>query len=258
MATLLEADPRAFPSSPPADLDDHELIVKNDWYAFAALERMTDHWARPGWSDGRRAYYWMLTFSDCPRLLSHAQRCQNELADLGMDPVPDDGLHVTMVRIGDTSQVTNDQLHRLTDLAARLPLAAFRFRATPLAGSRGAIRYSLSPWGPLIRLHAVLSAIGRQTGVPGGKPTAAFRPHLGIQYNNRDRPAAPVIASVAHLRTLPPVHLDITSVDLVELRRARGEQRAYRWDVQRRIPLGHHHSPAGEGGVVPFLSAGEQ
>jgi hypothetical protein len=214
------------------------VIIDHDWTAFAALARMTDHWARPGWSGDRRVYYWMLTFPDSPHLISTARHFQDALAPLGMDPIPANGLHVTMPRIGNTTQVSSACIQQLAALAGQLPLEPFSVAAHPLAGSRGAVRFTLSPWTPLVRLHASLSELGRRVGVPGGRPTAAFRPHLGLMYSNRDHPAGPVIEHVDRLRALPPVLLDVTCVDLVELRRSDRPHRAYYWSVLHRIGLG--------------------
>ncbi|MFE1476590.1 2'-5' RNA ligase family protein [Streptomyces cyaneofuscatus] len=237
MTPELDVFPGAFPHLPPPDLDSPDLLVDHDWRAFTAVERMTNHWARPGWPEGFRAYYWMLTFPDADELTSRARQCQDALAHLGMDRVPDDGLHVTLARIGSADQVSNDQLHLLADLAERVPLTAFEVVAHPMAGSRGAVRFTLAPWSPLIRLHAALSEVGRRANVPGGKPTSAFRPHLGVQYSNRERPAAPVIESVARLRSLEPVSLEIDHVDLVELWRTTEPLPAYRWRVVRSVSL---------------------
>ena len=237
MTPELDVFPGAFPHRPPPDLDSPDLLVDHDWRAFTAVDRMTNHWARPGWPAGFRAYYWMLTFPDAHDLMSRARQCQDALAHLGMDCVPGDGLHVTLPRIGRTDLVSNDQLQVLADLAEQMPLTAFQVAAHPMAGSRGAVRFSLTPWSPLIRLHAALSEVGRHAAVPGGKPTAAFRPHLGVQYNNQDRPAAPVVQSVARLRTLGPVSLEIGSVELVELWRTTDPLPAYRWRVVRSVPL---------------------
>ncbi|MFF7098414.1 2'-5' RNA ligase family protein [Streptomyces rubradiris] len=237
MTPELDVFPGAFPHRPPPDLDSPELLVDHDWRAFAAVERMTNHWERPGWHEGARAYYWMLTFPDAGELMSRAQQCQEALAHLGMDCVPGDGLHVTLTRIGNADLVSNDQVQLLADLARQMSLSAFDVVAHPLAGSRGAIRFTLAPWSPLIRLHATLSEIGRRANVPGGKPTAAFRPHLGVQYSNRERPAEPVIESVARLHTLAPVPLKIGSVELVELWRTTQPSPVYRWRVVHSIPL---------------------
>ncbi|MFB7918569.1 2'-5' RNA ligase family protein [Streptomyces sp. NPDC056061] len=231
-----DVHPKSFPQSPPSDLADPGLIVEHDWQAFSTIERMEDHWARPGWSDGHRAYYWMLTFPEAFDLIEQARYCQAKLAHLGMDSVPADGLHVTMVRIGSTDAVPDSKVRLLANMAEQLPQQSFSITAHPLAGSRGAVRFTLTPWTPLVGLHAALSAIGRQADIPGGSPTSAFRPHLGVQYSNQQCPAAPVVESVARLRTLAPVTLDITSVQLVELRRTLGPP-AYRWHVVRSIPL---------------------
>lgn len=237
MTPELDVYPGAFPHRPPADLDSPELLVDHDWRAFSAVEQMTNHWDRPGWTEGHRAYYWMLTFPDDSDLRRRAKDCQDALAHLGMDPVPEDGLHVTLARIGRTELVSNGQVRLLADMAEQLALTTFRMAAHPLAGSRGAVRFTLAPWSPLVSLHAALSEIGQQVGAPGGKPTVAFRPHLGIQYSNRERPAAPVIESVARLRALQPVTLEISSVELVELWRTTGTSPAYRWHVVRSVPL---------------------
>ncbi|MFE4831235.1 2'-5' RNA ligase family protein [Streptomyces sp. NPDC056672] len=237
MTPELDVDHRVFPAAPPPDLDDPGCIVEHDWRAFAGIDRMTDHWSRPGWPPGRRAYYWMLTFPSDSALSNCARHCQNELVHLGMDPVPDDGLHVTLQSIGNTAQVSPLQIKHLVRLAEQLSLRPFQLAAHPLTGSRGALRFSLSPWRPLVNLHAALGEIGRQAGVSGGKSVAAFRPHLGVQYNNRDRPAGPVIASVARLRLLPPVILDITAVELVELHQVHGSAQAYRWNSVGTIPF---------------------
>lgn len=231
--SLLSADPTAFPAEPPTEPNDPEAIAAHDWAAFSALDEMADHWARPGWSDGSRAYYWMLTFPEAPELSSLAQRCQRALAPLGLDPVPTNGLHITLTRVGTPDTVTPAQLESLALSVQPVLTTAFSLRAMPLAGSRGAVRLSLGPWEPLLQLHAALVEATQATGL-APKPTAVFRPHLSLAYNNRRRAAAPVVDAVAGLRALPPVELPIATVQLVELRR-RG--REYRWDVLKSLPF---------------------
>ncbi|MFF3487298.1 2'-5' RNA ligase family protein [Streptomyces sp. NPDC002701] len=232
---LLSADPAAFPADPPANTHDPVVIAAHDWAAFSALDEMTDHWARHGWPDGSRAYYWMLTFPKAQRLAALAERCQEELAPLGLDPVPTDGLHTTLARVGTADVVTPGQLDSLARDAETLLPSAFSVRAMPLAGSRGAVRLSLGPWEPLLLLHHALAKAGSDVGSVPKKPTSAFRPHLSLAYNNRRRPAAPVVEAVSSLRTLPAVELLVSVVQLVELRR---EGRTYRWDVWKSVPLG--------------------
>jgi len=205
--------------------------MEHDWSSFSSIVRMKNHWDRPGWTNARRVYYWMLRFPDARQLIRRAESCQEQLVALGMDPVPADGLHITMARIGETHEVTAVQLHGLVRRVEDSSPMRFRLLAHPLAGSRGALRFTLSPWAPLVELHDLLSTAGERSGLPGGKPTSVFRPHLGILYNNRDRPARPVIESVEPLRSLSAVALEVTSVELVELRRTTVPVAAYRWKV---------------------------
>lgn len=232
--TPLIDDSRAFPPAPPPDLDDPQKIASNDWDAFRAVERMTNHWDRPGWAPGHRAYYWMLAFPEEPELIAQARSCQQALASLDMDEVPHDGLHITMNKIGSCADVEPAAVDALAQLADDTLGADFEIRAEPMAGSTGAIRFSVTPWTPLVELHAALHRAGQRAGVPGGRPSSLFRPHLGILYNNRDRAAAPVIDAVAPLRNRPSITLPVERVDLVELRR---KERTYRWRVLHSLTL---------------------
>ncbi|MDX6739563.1 2'-5' RNA ligase family protein [Actinocorallia sp. A-T 12471] len=192
---------------------------------------MKDHWDRARWHPAYRAYYWMLTFPDIPDLLKLARRCQDALAPLGMDDVPEDGLHITMTKIGDTDRVTPNQL---ADLAATTLQARFTLTAHPLTASRGAARFTVTPWHHLTDLHHTLTTANTRAGVPGGRPTPSFRPHLGVTYNNRARPAKDLLPYLLPLRDLSPVRIAVRSVELVELRR---EGAAYRWTVLHSLPL---------------------
>ncbi|MEU7002673.1 2'-5' RNA ligase family protein [Nonomuraea sp. NPDC046570] len=236
MLPVLAPDPHSFPVMPPADLDNSRVIVEHEWTAFTEIEQMTSHWDRPGWSDGRRAYYWMLTFAEHRRLSETVEACQRSVACLGMDPVAGPWLHVTMTRIGDTALVAPRDIDKLAKSAPALLPHEFEIAAQPLTGSRGALRLSLAPWTPLIGLHAALTEVGRRAGMPGGKATAGFRPHLAVAYNNRQRPAQLVAEAVSQLRSLAPVTVPVQGVDLVELRR---EGASYQWKPLHRLALSH-------------------
>ncbi|MEV3853709.1 2'-5' RNA ligase family protein [Streptomyces sp. NPDC050095] len=231
---LLRTDPSAFPPAPPADPYDAEVIAAHDWAAFSALDELTDHWARPGWADGNRAYYWMLTFPDSehPELAALAEHCQQALTPLGLDPVPLDGLHITVARVGTRNNVSPRKLKRIVEEAIpRLP-DAFTARAIPLAGSRGAVRFTVAPWAPLIQLHA--SLLSAPSAPSPHKPTSSFRPHLSIAYNNRARSAEAVVSAASDLRHEAAAQLPVNAVVLVELRR---NGRKYEWDVLDTLPF---------------------
>lgn len=223
-----------FPLYPPSDLGDAATIADHDWSAFLHLHQMQNHWDRPGWHPGRRAYYWMLTFPGGCDLARSAKRNQQALAALEMDPVPEDGLHITLARVGAIDVVTRARVADLASCADGSLPEEFSLTVGPLTGSQSAIRWSVAPWAPLLQLHRALTIANQKVCVPGGPPTSKFRPHLGIAYNNRIRPTGPVVEMLGPLRSDPVLNVNIESVDLVELRR---EGFTYRWDVIFRISL---------------------
>ena len=230
----LAPDPRPFPPAAPADLTDPRVVSAHDWDAFATVDAMVNHWERPGWTDTTRAYYWMLTFPDAQALISQARHCQRELRHLGFDEIDEDGFHLTLGRIGLIHQISPHQLERLVANALERTIPAFALQAIPLTASRGAIRYSIAPWDPVLRLHTALAAVGTEFGVPLDKPTTGMRPHVGIAYCNRSIPAHEVRTAILPLRDLDPVELDVHHVELVELWR---EHRAYRWQAVHSLAL---------------------
>ncbi|MEV6723571.1 2'-5' RNA ligase family protein [Streptomyces xanthochromogenes] len=230
----LTTDPGVFPPSPPPSTTDPTVIAAHDWAAFAAVQKMTNHWDRPGWTEHTRAYYWMLTLPEDAPLVGHMQQCQHALASLRFDDIAADGLHLTLGRIGLVEDVTAGHLDRLAAAAQGRAPERFTLRAIPLAASRGAIRYSVAPWTPLINLHQMLGAVGAESGLPFRKPSALLRPHIGLAYANRPLPADQVRAALRPLRDLDTVGVPFQQLHLVELRR---EGRAYRWRTVHSVNL---------------------
>ena len=206
---------------------------EDDWRRFSSLTTMQNHWDRPDWTPGREAYYWYLTW-DSQELRDLADRCQRSLALPYLDPVPLDALHMTLPKIAWSDQIEPDALDRLTNEAARLcaKLEPFTLTVGPLAGSSGAVRFSATPWEPVLELSRHL--VNASEGI-NGVGSAEFCPHVGIAYCNSTVPASPLVAMVQQLRQLPPVDLEVESVDLVRLRR---EGPTYRWLRVASIPLG--------------------
>lgn len=228
---------RPFPPLPPRSTSDAEVIRNNDWAAFRRLDEVADHWTLKRWTPGQTGFYWYLTFSD-PSLVDLATRCRKELARAGIDPVPLDGLHLTLLGIGKSDAVPDDELSTIT-AAARSRLRAvppFCLGIGPLTGSRSALRFSVTPWDDLLALHGVLreatTSVRPSTEIA---ETSQFRPHVGIGYLNTPQQAAPLIEEVAPLRHLPPVTVSVTEVRLVQLRR---DGKSYRWTDRAIVPLG--------------------
>ncbi|MGY2036644.1 2'-5' RNA ligase family protein [Nocardia gipuzkoensis] len=227
---------RPFPLLQPASTSDPSAIRANDWTAFRQLGTLHDHWTLKSWEPGQSGYYWYLTFDD-PALTDLAERCQKSLSDDGIDPVPLDALHMTLLSVGKVGDVSGEQLAGIVD-AARARLAGvepFDVEVGPLTGSRSALRFSVTPWDSLLKLHRTLrEATATHRPTSRLAETTELRPHLGIGYINRPQNAAALIADVAALRDLPPVTVQVSKVDLVELRR---DGRQYRWTDRAVLPL---------------------
>ncbi|MFE1595228.1 2'-5' RNA ligase family protein [Nocardia sp. NPDC058705] len=229
-----------FPRLLPDSTSDPAAIARNDWNAFSEIEVLRDHWTVKRWAPGHTGYYWYLTFDDA-ELIDCVAECQDALGADGVDPVPLDALHVTLMGIGSTKDVVSDEIDRLIS-AARERLSdvmPFVLAVGPLSGSRSAVRFSVAPWDPLLDLHRLLStctseSLSNPTEFVRAK-SARFRPHLGIAYNNTDRKAAEVIDAVSRLRGIHRVNVRVSHVELVVLRR---EGRAYRWDTRAILALG--------------------
>ncbi|MFF4735861.1 2'-5' RNA ligase family protein [Streptomyces sp. NPDC001262] len=230
----LVADPGVFPPTPPSNLDDASAIVAHEWAAFGQVEEMKNHWDRPGWTAGTRAYYWMLTFPDAPALINHARHCQSALRHLDLDDIKEDGLHLTLGRIGRVGEIALEQLDVLAAAVSIRAPEAFTLHAIPLTASRGAVRYSVAPWTPILRLHAVLAAVGTSLGLSLRQPTSVLRPHLGISYCNRRLSARTVRDAVRPLRDLAAAEVPVHQVRLVELRR---EGHSYQWKTIHALAL---------------------
>ncbi len=236
MTTTATSRPGTYPAEPPPSLTDARAIADHEWHAFQQLPSTANHWDRPGWPPGHRGLYWFLTTEHAPAVQSLARRCQEHLAFPGLDHTPASGLHITLTRVNTGSLSQNEAANAVTKAARErcTDLEPFTLNAVPLTGSKGAIRFSLAPWTPLLELHCALTDAATDAGLPLGKPTAAFRPHLGIAYSNRAGDPGPLREAITPLRSMPAAELPIRTVRLVELRR---EAHSYRWNTLEMLDL---------------------
>ncbi len=213
-----------FPAEQPRSLTDPDVIREHDWVAFRQVADMTSHWDRPGWRPGRASYHWMVLTRPDPQLLGLIQQAQAALSGHpGLDPIAPEGIHLTVSRIGWTDEVSPAQAAQVAaaGTARCAGLRQIDVEVGPLAGSTGAIRFSVSPWHRLLELHSRLrTATMDVLGERAAPALGVFRPHLGIAYSNRRQPAAPLVRAAARLRHLAPVPVLISAVELVRLERA--------------------------------------
>lgn len=226
-------------NSDAVEADDADYVVA-DWRRYQALDRLVNHWNRPGWTDGRRSYHWLLPFDRQPAVHALAARCQAQLRNCStLDLVPLSSLHVTVQRAGFVDELPRTEAEFIAEAVRKrcASVAPLTLQIGPLAGSSGAVRFSAGPREPVHRvLEAVQAAIAEIRGATAVQPnTEVFIPHISIAYNNADLPARPMIERVAALRALGSVTAQVDSLDLVELRR---EGRAYLWKTLTEVGLG--------------------
>lgn len=219
--------------------------VAADWARFQALTTMANHWDRPGWSPGRQSFHWFVTFRDAEDLQALAASCQQRLRLPFLDPVPAHWLHLTVRRLAFIDEITPAQVEAAVETVASAcsTTRPFTLRVGPLAGSAGAVRFTVTPWRPLTALRTVVHEAAIKTGLAAA-PSRRYRPHIGIAYCNDTVPTTAVLDRVAVLRTLPPVDVNVDALELVRLRR---EDRQYRWETKARFPLG---TPFPTGGPI--------
>lgn len=202
---------------------------------FGNIRLLRNHWSGPA---RPRAYYWYLTFASAPGVCNLAARCQQALAFPYYDPVPPQGLHMTLDRIAPDDGITTAQLGSIGD-AARLACQAvppFRISLGKLGGTRGAVGFTVTPAAPIRGLRDALRA-ATLSACPGAPVTHdETAPHVTIAYGNTDNvPAADAIAAVEKLNASEPkAEAIIEEAELVLLER---RQRSYAWEVISRVPL---------------------
>lgn len=216
-----------FPAAAPADPDDPASVAQHDQAAFEQVEQMLCHWDRPH----RRSYHWMITLDQDPRAVELSQRCQAVLPEDGLDLIPRESLHLTVRRFGYVDEVPVGKLDTAVATVSKhcQRISPFRLHLLPLAGSPGALRFSVAPWSPLLSLHRVVSAASDYEEV---NPLTLYRPHVGVAYSSRVQAPDPFVAAAREARSLPSAEIAITELGLVELYRA---DHQYRWRVLERF-----------------------
>lgn len=220
-----------------------EDVIARDWHLFRSLKHLTNHWERPGWENGQRAYYWYFTFENSTELQSLAAQCQNTLAMPTLDPIPLGELHMTIDRLGREEEFKPSHISAIGEAARRAcqNLPRIRLEIGPLAGSAGAIRFTATPYEPLFRLRETLRRAAIEC-VPGISFEAAeFRPHVGIAYSNSRMLAGPIIHRVESLRHISRVAVNLSGLSLVLLER---RDHAWSWTPVEQVPLAGAYSRA--------------
>ncbi|MCX4550626.1 MULTISPECIES: 2'-5' RNA ligase family protein [unclassified Streptomyces] len=199
---------------------------------------MRDHWWwRPGWTVGRRFYTWHLTFDGQGDVHRLAAQYRAALAPIeGVDPIPDEWLHLTMQGVGFVGEV--DQ----ADVTAIVGTARERLAAVPafdVTLSKPVVdpEAILIPAQPDSPVRAVRDAIRASIGevLPEVPETAeGFTPHVSVGYSNATGPKTPFEETIASA-DIEPARARITHADLIIIHR---DNRMYEWEPVVKVPLG--------------------
>jgi 2'-5' RNA ligase len=225
--------------------DDHRMPSREDsfytqrWHDLTKLAQMRDHWWwRPGWHVGRSFYTWHVTFEKSPEVADLAAYYQQRITLPTLDPVPAEGLHMTLQGIGFTDDVTAEDVDAITRHAQNRcgRLAPFALTLGPVDADPEGAPLRVKPWAPVEQLrHALRASIADVWG-PNRVPEAAdqFFPHVTVFYSNAAADPAALRAALAALRGTPPVTTTVNAVSLIRLDR---DEKVYRWNTIASVPL---------------------
>ncbi|MEU8656110.1 2'-5' RNA ligase family protein [Actinoplanes philippinensis] len=214
----------------------HELTHAADaLMRFRACRSTSDHWSKPSALSSGFGFYWFLTFEDNPELHDLATRCAEQLSDLPYDVVTQRGLHLTIDRIGMTSEISLDAVHDIADIVEAMPpVGAFEVHAGWLSGTSGALGLLVNPRNPIDSIVEGVRAAAKLIFPAAISEESTSYPHITIAYANARRDVEDLYHVVESLHRLPPVKVTVNSIDLVKLSRRRGH---YSWTSLRRITL---------------------
>ena len=199
-----------------------------------------DHWWwRPGWRLGRSFYTWHITFADQPdiwRLLSHYAAPISKFSTL--DPVDQDGLHLTIQGIGFTDEVGLPVVEQIVD-ATRLrcsKLEPLRLQIGPPKVDPESVQMPVRPPDQVISLRLALrQAIADVWGAENTPETMdGFRPHVTLAYSHGSA-SMPEIESSLHIAGSLTGDALISAVSLIELNR---DRKRYEWTETATVNLG--------------------
>jgi 2'-5' RNA ligase len=220
------------------DVTVEHQVDEEDWRRFQGIQRLRDHWVRDEWPFSRHYVTWYVVFRD-PAVQAYAARFQRELADLDcLDPIPADGLHMTIQGVAYRDQLNDGQIVAIARRSAErcADLAPFDLSLGPISGFRAGAFVRAEPWAPVQQLrdrlrNAITDVLGAGALPPEGSP---FKPHMSITYCHADSPAAPLIERLGRLRSAERVTTTVRSVELLDLYR---HDLAYHWTTIASVPL---------------------
>ncbi|WP_083983488.1 2'-5' RNA ligase family protein [Actinomadura hibisca] len=182
-------------------------------------------------SPGQGMVYWHILLGDQPEARNAAQVVQQRLvSSSGLHMPPLEWLHITILVVGPTGEITTDQqrdlLAEASVLLAELPPADVKLGR--ILYHPEAIAAEVQPVGPLSQIRkAVQTATLKVTGHEGHtEGPAQWIPHMTLAYSETEQPAEPLITALG--RELPTNEFAINAVTLVV---QQGPERLWDWHI---------------------------
>lgn len=197
------------------------------------VEQTRDHWRwRPGWRPGRRMYTLHLTMEQAPAVHELAAAARRALAGCALlDPVPPEGLHLTMTGLGFTDEVPDAGLAEVSERVyedwAGLGPVELVFNSVLVTHESVMLTTEPAAWlDVLVDLQR-----GAVDEVLGARQWGGFWPHLSLAYCNGVMPARSLETPLSDaLEGLPDRVRATPTLTLMRLGR---DTHVYRWDVLR-------------------------
>lgn len=223
----------------PMTTEEVEAYYNQRWRDLQGLDSMVDHWYwRPGWRMGRSFYTWHITFENAPEVQQLATVYQRHISLPFLDPVPAEGLHLTMQGVGFTDEVSDADVASIVAAAQERckGLAPFSLRIGPADADPQGVPLAVRPWAPVVELRravrAAIADVWGEDGVP--EPADGFHAHVTVFYSNAPADPASLRALLSELRQLPPAETVVERVSLIRLNR---NSKVYRWTPAGQVVL---------------------
>ncbi|MFF2820458.1 2'-5' RNA ligase family protein [Kitasatospora cineracea] len=195
---------------------------------------------RNPWPTGRRDLHWHV-LPDPVTARALAGTWHAAAAHPGLNPVPEQWLHVTVLHAGPTSEASGEQIQAMADLVreqARHVAPFDLLLGRPQVGTV-ALECAGTPGAPARRLWELTAAATR--AVFGNEPPllpALYYPHCSIAYAGPDGHLADRTALKALLSDVPggPVTIPVTRLALVS--QWHDGRSLIQWEPLLEIPLG--------------------
>jgi 2'-5' RNA ligase len=203
----------------------------------AVVQTLRDHWWwRPGMRPGRRMLLWHLLVDDQPEVRALAGRFRERLAGLGgLDPVPDEWLHMTTQIVGFADEIPRAEVEAMTSAVAGA------FRSLPPVTVRigrlyvydEGVALGIEPERALDPVRdAIREGIAQTVTAHHLDDQPDWTPHLSVAYSNSDGPTAPVFEALAEA----PEHCELTVRQAHLVAQVR-DGHLYRWEPITAVPL---------------------